>query len=105
MGWKVLSRLSCRASVEARLSIGTAACEAAGQRQNEGSRGAVQRRNRPLSHVPVGAFSPKAVQWSNKGQVKSVLAPFYPYGGSTPTHESSLERELSRRNRVICCVS
>jgi hypothetical protein len=70
IGWKALSRLSFRASVEVRLSIGTAACKAAGQRQNEGSRGALQRRNRPLSHVPVGAFNPKAVQWFNEEQVK-----------------------------------
>ncbi|HEY9897092.1 MAG TPA: hypothetical protein V6D34_17055 [Candidatus Sericytochromatia bacterium] len=29
-----------------------------------------------MSPVPVGAFSLKAVQWSNEGQVKAVLAPF-----------------------------
>ena len=53
-------------------------------RQHEGTSGAFQRRNRPLSHVPVGAFSPKALQWSNEEQVKSVLALFCPYVGSTP---------------------
>jgi len=45
-------------------------------RQHEGSRGFFQRGNRPLSHVPVEAFSPKGVQWSNEAQVKAVLAPF-----------------------------
>jgi hypothetical protein len=93
MGWKALSKLSFRASVEVRLSIGTAAGEAAGQRQNEGSRGALQRRNRPLSHVPVGAFRPKAVQWSNEEQVKAVLTPFCPYVGSTPSRLSSTGKE------------
>ena len=62
----------------------SSALEAAVQRQHEGSSRAVPRRNRPLRLVPVGAFSPKAVQWSNEGQMKAVLAPFCPYLGSTP---------------------
>ena len=56
-----------------RLSIRNSAGVAEGQRQNEGSKGSSQRRNRPLRHVPVGVFSPKAVQWLNEGQVKAVL--------------------------------
>jgi hypothetical protein len=45
-------------------------------RQHKGSSGALQRRNRPLRFVPVGASSPKAVHWSKEAQAKSVLAPF-----------------------------
>ena len=51
--------------------------------QHEDSRGSFQRRNRPLRHVPVGASSPKPVQCSKEGQVKSVLLFYRSWFGST----------------------
>jgi hypothetical protein len=89
-GKKVLSDLEALSGLSLKKAMiclsqgGTIAQIAEGLRQNKGSRGSFQQKNRPLNHVPVGAFSPKAVQWSKEEQVKSVLAPFCPYVGSTP---------------------
>ena len=74
---QALSELSLEKAMIRWSQSSTLAPQAEVLRQHEGSGGPLQRRNRPLSHVPVGAFSPKAVQWSKEEQVKSVLAPFY----------------------------
>jgi len=86
-----LSGLSLQKAMICWSQSSTIAPTAEGQRQHEGSSGALQRRHRPLSPVPVAALSPKAVQWSNEAPVKAVLAPFCPSVGFTPSRSHRMD--------------